>query len=197
MAYIPGWIRLTVHIDHEGSQMNLIQDYGTAVVSPTPAQLNALCLDFWTTFSTTLLSLIDDSYVVRFIDAVDLSAPGGSTGSYTISSGGQGTRSGDPMPANVANVISWRTGRSGRSYRGRTYMFGMEDTDAFGSYFVTTYLTTLGLFALALLLYDGGPTLAVYTVVASETLAVLTPKTGYVINDVVDSQRRRLPGRGS
>jgi hypothetical protein len=195
--YIPGWIRLAAHIDHEGSSMLLIQDYKTPETNVTGAMLNALCQDWWTTHSPSLVALLTQGYIVRFVEATDRSHAGGATGAYTVSSGGQGTRANDAMPASVANVISWRTGRAGRANRGRTYMFGMADTDAIGSYFISSYLTGLGLFALALLVYDGPPTLFVTKAVASVSQLEMVVATTYIINDVVDSQRKRLPGRGS
>lgn len=195
--YIPGWVRLVVHIDHEGSTMLLPQDYDGGLATITSTELDALCNDWWTTFGTALTGLLTGFYVVRFIEATDRSHEGGATGSYTVSAGGQGTRTGDATPANVANVISWRTGKSGRKNRGRTYLFGMSDIDLTGSYFNTSYLTPMGVFALSLLLYDGPPSLTVHKAVASISQLQMVRATGYVINDVADSQRRRLPGRGN
>jgi len=67
--YIQDWIRLVVHVDHEGSTMLLPQDYKATGGNYTSSQLNALCQDWWTSFGPTLVGLLTNFYVVRFIEA--------------------------------------------------------------------------------------------------------------------------------
>lgn len=111
-----------------------------------------------------------------------------------------GTRGGSVSPANVTVAIKWLTGLRGRSYRGRTYVVGVAKDDVTGDTVTNTYLGSLNdvfqgfldldiadwEFVVASYFNDG----------AWRTTGVITPVTGVAINPVVDSQRRRLTGRG-
>lgn len=104
-------------------------------------------------------------------------------------------------PGNAALVVTFRTGLAGRSFRGRNYIGGlplvMDDpnhfTDAFAAALQAAYATLPTVL----------DTLTLTHVVASRwingvlrTTGAATPVTGYTVNDQVDSQRRRLAGRG-
>jgi hypothetical protein len=98
-------------------------------------------------------------------------------------------------PANVTSTISWRTGLAGRKYRGRIYIPPITEAstnadDTIGSTTVTALaaaasdlLTKLATAALELVVFHG------------ET-STFTKVITFVIENILDSQRRRLPGRG-
>lgn len=128
----------------------------------------------------------------------------------TISPVVSGGVAGDAVSNNVSYTISFRTGLTGRSFRGRNYVPGLPVTSVAGNTIAAGTRTAL------LAFYDGlrslGGDNGIAWVVVSRFSGV-DPTTGdpiprttgvtTVIQSVgtfdvtVDSQRRRLPGRGT
>jgi len=110
-----------------------------------------------------------------------------------------GTVGGDAAPNNLAVVASFRTGLAGRSYRGRIYFAGFGESAYDENHLGTGYGAQFA--TIASDLGDAIESVPDFThVVASfisngapRASAVLTPITQYVVNDRVDTQRRRLP----
>lgn len=101
----------------------------------------------------------------------------------------------DSAPGNVAICLSLRTALAGRSTRGRKYLSGLPKGDVVGN---TVNTVTVGNILVAIsdliaaLLTNGTP-LAVF----SPTHLLLTQVSAVTAVDFnVDSQRRRLTGRG-
>ena len=106
-----------------------------------------------------------------------------------------GTRTGSAEPGNVSLTMSERTGLAGRKYRGRMYIGGISNNDVTINDTVISALISLAANAMANLISGALP--------ASSDLAVFHRNTNtyteviaYVIENILDSQRRRLPGRG-
>jgi len=104
------------------------------------------------------------------------------------------------LPANISICITSRTDKIGRSYRGRTFITGMSESDVSGNYVSQVKADALvGVFndALDAFLADGDfrPVVAsFYSNKQPRTAGVATPINGYDVVDLrVDSQRRRLP----
>lgn len=105
------------------------------------------------------------------------------------------------MPNNVTVAVKWSTGRAGRSYRGRTFHIGLTEdyvTDNQLSAGGVAYLNTVyGDLLDAFDSYPGDLVVASrYHNNAPRVSGITTPIVSYSINPVIDSQRRRLPGRG-
>ena len=113
-----------------------------------------------------------------------------------------GTSGSEPLAHNVTVAVRLLTEKRGRSFRGRSYFVGLSETTVQYNSLVGAFQTTL-LNAYSQLLVDlsaaGTP-----LVVASRqfdnqprVIGVATPVTSVFIDPTVDSQRRRLPGRGT
>lgn len=113
-----------------------------------------------------------------------------------------GSLAGASMPNNVTLVVKWTTGNRGRSFRGRTYHLGLEDGQVTQNTIAATPLANLTT-AYNNLIVDvttAGWTLVVasrYADNAPRAEGITTPITLASIEGTVDSQRRRLPGRGA
>lgn len=111
-------------------------------------------------------------------------------------------------PGNVAIVVSWKTGFAGRSRRGRTYLSGVSEDGITGNEInadrlasirglVTDFIAdmTAAGFQLAIASYfsgvdgNGDP--------IPRATALVTPVLTAIVDKWLDSQRRRLQGRGS
>ncbi len=141
---------------------------------------------------------------VRLVEVygVDMSSQTGPTGTSVAPANQVGQVASPSMPNNVAMCVSFRTARRGRWFRGRNYVPGMAEDGVTNNAFlasrtaaiVAAYNSLIGVVA------DNGGT----WVVASRRVSNAPRLTGItepvtaalVTDDYVDSQRRRLPGRG-
>lgn len=114
-----------------------------------------------------------------------------------------GTAASAALPSNAALVMSYRTAKRGRSFRGRSYLTGIPLSARNSATDITsTYAAAVAL-AIATLM-PAIDTAGFAHVVASkqhngvvQNPALVTPVTAYVVDGHFDSQRRRLFGRGT
>lgn len=104
--------------------------------------------------------------------------------------------SGDTIePGNVTAAMSLRTGLAGRSQRGRFYVPSwhkdqVTSDDRMNSSWVTTYVSILAQLLATFL------TQPYQLAIFHKATNLFTLVTSFVVDAVLDSQRRRLPGRG-
>jgi hypothetical protein len=135
------------------------------------------------------------------VDAISLT--------LSVSPPAAGGDSTDPLPNNASYTVSFLTANRGRSFRGRNYIAGLTNgvqldgnhvTDTFRSALLVYYSDLRAVGA------DNGITMVVVSRFSGvdgdgkpipRTTGVTTPITSFATFDtVIDSQRRRLPGRG-
>jgi hypothetical protein len=106
-----------------------------------------------------------------------------------------GTNGTGSTPGNVTSTVSWRGLFVGRQYRGRTYVVDTPNDAITAGETLTGsrsgILATWAVNLLAALSSVGNP-----LVVASFTHNAAYAVVSAVIDNILDSQRRRLPGRG-
>jgi len=106
-----------------------------------------------------------------------------------------GTVGSAPDPASATLSVGWRTGLAGRKFRGRFYTVGMvEAQSADNDTVISSYVTTAGTAASALIanLVAASFSLVIFHRVDNTFTAVLST----IVENLVDSQRRRLAGQG-
>ena len=156
-------------------------------------------IDMW---NTTFKPHYHREYSLRRVRGTDLTTATGAVAERELFPplfGGNETDS--PLPNNVTVAIKWNTLMRGRSYRGRTFFPLLMDADVAGNRLTTTGLAhvsacaagissvfTRGVIQMVIVSYCHGK--------SWRTTGVATPVTTYSINEVLDSQRRRLPERG-
>jgi len=151
----------------------------------------------------TLLPLAADTLtllrvVAKAIDVLDGIFYVATTGLPAVGGGGSAA-----LPNSVTAAYSWRTGLAGRSFRGRSFIPGLQEgqvtANALTPAAVTAYtnaweqLRTVGG-------SEGWEMVVVSTVSggAPRVTGIATPVTSsFFADNTVDSQRRRLPGRGA
>lgn len=114
------------------------------------------------------------------------------------------------MPGNVTMSVSFRTALRGRSFRGRNYVAGLTEDQVAGNIFISTLSASwkAAYEAIAAAIASTGWTWVVVSrfsgvdAVTKEPIpraaGVTTPVLSViVVDDFVDSQRRRLAGRGN
>ena len=105
------------------------------------------------------------------------------------------------MPSGTTVAVSWRTGLSGRSFRGRTYHVGLVEGQIVGNEIDgATHSLLIGNYAQLLTdLLTSDLVLVVasrYTNNAPRVTGVATVINSVLLDTFIDSQRRRLAGRG-
>jgi hypothetical protein len=180
---------------------NTIYVQGTVEWNITSLATLATSLQAW--WLTNYAPNVSEEVVLREVVATSLE---NETAAQATVSGdsANGTNTSGSMPSNVTLTVSFRTGLRGRSFRGRNYIVGVPQDQVVdinhvqGTYaaaWIDAYSELLeGTFeegqqwVIVSRFEDGSPR---ETGIASEVLTVT------VVDDVIDSQRRRLPGRGS
>lgn len=194
--YINNWLRLVVHVAHEGNTMLYIYNYRHDSGTLSETALQTFCQQWWAQNGARLAAWHANTYTFTLVECTDRSAEGGFYGNYIPTTSTVGTALGDAAPANVACCISLRTGHSGRSYHGRQYTFGFVDGHFTGSTISGAILALLGTYAQGLISFTfPGPILATYVVASIKNMA-LYAINAFALDAIADSQRRRLPGRG-
>lgn len=143
--------------------------------------------------------------LLREVYAVSLTSATAPTATYVESPAEPGDYTGTPLPNNVTIAVSFRTEGRGRSSRGRNFALGLTETalsSTLGQTVQSTYEADL--IAAYQELIDTPPTDLTWVVVsrytdgAPRTTGIYIPITSVILTDTtIDSQRRRLPGRGA
>lgn len=204
MAFIPvpntceAQVRMS--LDSQFIENTLYFYKATGLDTTAMTALGNQLLLWWTTEYSVPLSV---SLTLREIYLSDLSSQNGPTVTIPAPApaptGGVGA---DALPNNVAACISFRTAHRGRSYRGRNYVPALPDTQVVLNEMNPGLQADLvdaynGLFARATTAGVTWVVVSRYENKAPRAAGNPEPITSVVLVDpIVDSQRRRLPGRG-
>jgi len=178
--------------------------------APTAAQMLAMATLLANWWGTDYANFVAASVDLVEVYATDLTSVSGPTVSYVPPSTISGSLALEAEPNNVSLCVSFRTGSRGRSFRGRNYVVGLTEPALVLSTVQPSTVTAI-LAAYNQLLSIGTGTGWTWDVVSRysgvdpttgkpipRAAGIRTPITSVVVVDpVVDSQRRRLPGRGS
>lgn len=167
--------------------------------APSTADIADLLATLESWFGTNLLSAASQDVQLFSLHGRDLTTSAGPQADR--SSGMTGVLLDPQLPNNDTLAISFRTGVAGRSFRGRNYIIGLTTAQ------VTRNIVNPDVLSILLAAYEALPTAVspdwAHVVVSRKsgglwrTEGVATPVASYVVTDnIVDSQRRRLPGRG-
>lgn len=204
MPFVPAANTLEARMRYTwGSQLveNTLYFQGSAGVTPALATtLGNNLIGWWNTnFKTPASNLL--SLVQVYI--TDLSTATSFTVSVVTGLPSAGGSAVESLPFNCALCISFRTGNRGRSGRGRNYVPGLTEADQAASVViasrvsgaVTAYTTLVGAGT-----FTPGLQFCVvsrFSNHAPRISALVQPVTTVLaVDSIIDSQRRRLQGRG-
>lgn len=169
----------------------------------TQTQLDNLAEGGVTVWAETLDDQLSEDLYITSGKATDLTTQDAGVSQYFPPTTVRGQVNNPSVANNAALVVSHHTALRGRSYRGRTYLAGIPTGQLANSATVTTEYQGYTLAAWTNYI-DGLEALGGNFVIASRqlngvrrTTGVATPVTGYSIDLRLDSQRRRLEGRGA
>lgn len=172
------------------------------LITPLEVQLLATGVADW--FTGNLLPLLSPDYVYEQTVATGLRTESDLTFTSDTASGTAGGAIVASDPNNVTLAVSFRSGVTGRSFRGRNYVPGLPGSAISNNRVSATLANNIAGAYEILMGTDAVATGFTWGVISRRTnnaprvAGIVTPITQVVIVDtVVDSQRRRLPGRGA
>jgi hypothetical protein len=205
MAYIP--VPEVAHcklIFNDAGEQCINDLYFSLGATPTAAQLSTLAADLGAWWRNGPANDLSDECTLVQVLATDLGSQFGAQGSF--SSGWPGQITSEQVPNNVSPCISFRTGFRGRSFRGRNYLVGLPSQSVLVNTLDSAWMATMVGYYQQLIDHTAGITESAWDwVVVSRFLdggprvtGIFTFVSTVLFTDnIVDSQRRRLPGRGS
>jgi hypothetical protein len=169
--------------------------------------LTAAVFDWWV---ANIKPLQSSNVQLREVSAISMTTASSPQDAFSPPIAEFGGNTPNIEPGNVTMSISFRTGLRGRSFRGRNYAIGLTEDQVAGNNFVAGLASTwqAAYFALIAAAADAG-----WQWVVASRFSGVDPVTGdpipraagvttpivsvIVVDDNVDSQRRRLTGRGN
>jgi len=170
--------------------------YVTSTEDPTEANLTDIAeavIDWFNAHSVGWHT----SYTLSNVTVTDVSTEDSVQVVVSPATGGVGTGGGTAAAANAAAVVSWRTGRIGRSFRGRTYFGAMGAAQLSNAQTLdpasVTFYADLGSDLIDALTAISSTLVVVSRVAAGvvRTVALVTEIVSIIVDAKVDSQRRR------
>jgi hypothetical protein len=156
-------------------------------------------IDTWVTY---LRQSFTNGITLQFVRVTDLHAEYAPSVERPVTSNGSGEGTGDSVPANCALQLGLKTAYRGRSYRGRVFLAGLQETNVTRSAWQPSLITQIQTLWLHMLSHETAVGPAVLCVASriqggvERTTGVLTPVLTLIASPYVCSQKRRLPGRG-
>lgn len=175
---------------------------GDGATEATQAEMQAL-LDLFNDQEAINLSFhANQARVLNLIRARQMGLQAGMVLEKVPTGAVAGKKTGQPMPGNVTAAVTWRTALSGRSYRGRTYLVGLDNTQVNGDQLAgSAQLDVQGAYGGLIANVHGAPGAQLVVISYAHnkfwrSTAVATVITSASVDPNLDSQRRRLTGRG-
>jgi len=196
---VPDCVEVTIRFLWQGQSVAITLSFcrDTAV---TLANMQALADDLEDWFETEMAPLLSVDITTVAIGLRDLTDVDSFV--YERSMTIPGEVSGITVSNNVTTVVTFETGLAGRSFRGRNYIPGINQSNLTNSVTVGAAWTALLLVAYNnLSTYVGGGgwshcVVSRYSNGAARDPGIATEIIGYSSDGFIDSQRRRLAGRG-
>ena len=195
--YIDNWATIELIALQSGQRVETVFSYITDTMAITPGDAAAILND-WVADMLPLaaaalsqdVALLEAHLKTRFATFPNVEAI------YDFTAGTVGTRTSGVQPGNVTIAIKQVTNILGRKYRGRNFWFGLVEGDCSGNILSSAEVLALSaLFARNLTGFTGAG-VTIIPGVASRVGNFITSVVGFGIENLLDSMRRRLTGRG-
>lgn len=205
MAFVPAdnVAEIAMHVYHLNEDCVNVFHIKRTGLSMTVADLDALNALIKTWWIENVRGLVSASTVLWKLVATRLTVQNDVQRElFVTANDGTGTVSYPPMPGGTTCAISWRTANTGKSYRGRTYHIGLTQAAVDGNNLNSGTQTALNEAYADLPNAIHTDTFNTMVVLSrrsngsARTAAVATPITSVIVGSSIDSQRRRLLGRG-
>lgn len=110
--------------------------------APTPGNCSTLAGDIESAWVTDLAPLVNTNWALTEVDVLDITTRSGNSGQWTGST--SGTRSGTPVPAQVASGVEYGIARRYRGGKPRMYLPpGVQGDQLDGSHWSSSFVSAL------------------------------------------------------
>lgn len=194
-------IKAEMIFQHNGQICENVYNIDAGAV-PNTESLLAVGAALVTWWGTELKAFCNPDTVLQEVLLTSMDSEDGPAISYTVGLPIAGTdTANEAEPGNVTIAIKWHTAKRGRSFQGRTYHIGLTEGSVDGNTLpsVTVAAFVEAYTALLEAIEDLSMVMSVVSYVhnkAPRTVAEVTPIESVSIDPNLDSQRRRLAGRG-
>lgn len=198
---VPGVVQLESVYSMAGQTVENVFHYQTPgpIAAEEMMELALKWIDQWNTYMKPYIPTEVSLTAVKVTDLDTATSP-----AITASAGLPlaGTQNGVLLPNSVSLCITKRTALRGRSQRGRIYWPGLGETNVTNNVvsaaLVSAIIAGLENMKVVPTLTGNNEMVVVsrFTANAPRASGIFTPVTNFTSDGVVDSQRRRLPGRG-
>jgi hypothetical protein len=192
---VPTTAELVVRGQRLGNEVINVFHFDT-ITAVTNALLNEILDEFLTTAMEQFLACITSDYSVVEVTCTDISTTLGTQLSGVFVGTPVGTFGGNGLPGNVAFALNWQTPFRGRTTHGRTYMPGLAEGSVTGDVVAADLLDAYDAFGNAMLAMGTGTGDYAFGITSFKDIATRIV-TAYVLENITDSMRRRLTGRGA
>ncbi len=205
MAFIPlpSGIKMIYHYTKDQQQCINVQYATIQVPGQTMGTYLSGAIAAMAAWWAVLRTVIGSQTVVTAFEAADWSSPVGAVSIDTTITGASGAVTTTPVPNNVSLAVTLLTLERGRSQRGRNYIVGLGanniiNQNQVNSATATAILNAYTALGSSLLANDLAPVVAsFFTNGAPRVTGRAVIISGHRVENICDSQRRRLPGRGT
>lgn len=198
---VPNVVKLEAIFNFNGQICENVHHYEKDVAWDVASMQNLASeyIQAWTTF---LRPTMTNEVSLSNIKVTDLTTQFSNGIEYSTGLPLAGSSVAPASPNNVTLSVTWVTAFRGRSFRGRTYHIGLKESEVGQNEVTVSYAGIMAAFygALFTSVPSTGETMVVVSYRegnAPRAEGLATPIIGISINRTVDSQRRRLPGRGA
>lgn len=173
---------------------------GLPVTTSLLSVLGNAVTDWWT---SNIVNLVSDALTLREVYITDLTTQTAQTLTFTTGLPVNGAITEEVLPNSIAGCVSFRTLSRGRSGRGRNYVPGLTDNNVVGNNIVSAWRTAIIQAYEVLMEFDdtydwNWGVLSRQLNGADRAAGLFNQIVSVVMTDLtIDSQRRRLPGRGT
>lgn len=197
---IPNTAEVAVRVLQDGQNLANVWHvrYQGEPTTTTMQTIASTTITFW---QDQLRPLVPGTVQLLEVSVVDQSEEGGIAALLAPSSNNAGTSTNPAMPNATTIAVKKNTGRAGRSYRGRVYHVGLTEIQVQDNRITPTATAAINT-AYSTLITRYTAINCEWVVASTQNnnvprvVGVATPIVGVSVDPVIDSQRRRLPGRG-
>lgn len=199
MAYIRLPLGIKVALEYNWNGKAVVNIYHVTTADPiTSIKLDAIADIFISWFTVNLALRLSDEIELTGVTAMNLDVPNGEKVEVAVTPPEAGQVASESVSNNVASVVTLGTLKTGRSFRGRTYVPGIAEVYVSSNDLDATLLAAIisDYVILDGLLFAADTELVVasfQTAGAPRAEGVATEVSSITANARVDTQRRRLP----
>lgn len=197
---VPGLMRLEAHFIQDGQRVMNTHWFKSNLNETSDIHMHEVANTYKNWWTSAYKPYVASSVQLFEIVVKEL-VPNGLAVLETSGLPASGQRNNPALPNHVTLAVHWGTGRLGRSTHGRTYIIGLTEDMVDGN--ICNEATGIQAQYDALRTTFDNITLNVEMSIVSFVHAnawraepLVTPITGVAVENRIDSQRRRLPGRG-